>query len=339
MSFMYPQLLWLVPLALLLGPALAYCAWKRHWQLVRRWGDQHLVHCHTKPMSKRSIAIKGALTAVGFALAVVALSRPYSPHARQQFPAGTVDCVVLLDLSRSMAAADCQGKTRIATATAAIKDELLPALGGNQVGIITYAGRATPRVFLTYEHKAIAWLAENAFSVSNASGDGSAMGKAFDLAFQYFDVDSGKTHKKMIVLLSDGGVDDDTKLEAIVKGLHERSIELVVFGVGQTTPAQIPMSELSKEDQKLASGRFYQENGQTIRTALNEQLLNQLAEATGGAYQRVTEPKDASLARRQSEFELVERVSREELFFYPALGFLACFIIVAMQGAFHRSNR
>ncbi len=338
MNVMYPQLLWLLPLALALGPALAYLAWRRHWQLIKRWGDMQLIQRHTKPMTKRTVAFKGAVLAVGFALAVGALSRPYSPNATHEVPAGTVDCVVLLDVSRSMAASDCQGNTRIKTATAAIKDEILPALSGNQVGIITYAGRATPRVFLTYEHKSIGWLAENAFTVSSASGDGSAMGKAFDLAFQYFDVDSKKNHKKLIVLFSDGGVDDETKLEPIVAGLKERSVELVVLGVGQTIPAQILVSELSKEDQKVASGRFYQENGHTIRTALNEQLLNQLSEECGGSYQRVVEPRDASLARQKADLEMHEKVSRKELFFYPVLGFLACVIVVAMQGTLRRKD-
>lgn len=338
MSFMYPQLLWLVPLALVLGPALAYASWRRHWQLIGRWGDTHLLSRHTKPLKAGTIIFKGAVLTVGLTLAVVALSRPYSPKTTQEVPAGTVDCVVLLDISRSMAATDCQSKTRIATANAAIKDQLLPALGGNQVGVITYAGRATPRVFLTYEHKAIGWLADNAFNVSSASGDGSAMGAAFDLAFRYFDVDSKKGHRKVIVLLSDGGVDDDTKLDTIVGGLRERSIELFVFGMGQPIPAVIPMAELSKDDQKLASGRFYQENGQTIRTTLNEQLLNQLAEAANGSYQRVVEPRDASLARFKGELEMRERVSRKEMFFYPGLGFLVCLTIVALSGARQRKN-
>lgn len=338
MSFLYPQLLWLVPVALALGPVLACAAWARHWQLIRRWGDLHLLPRHTKPMSGRMIARKGIILAVGFALAVMALSRPYSPHATLETPAGTVDCVVLLDISRSMAASDCQGKTRIKTATTAIKDELLTALSGNQVGIVTYAGRATPRVFLTYEHQAIGWLADNAFTVSSASGDGSAMGKAFELAFQYFDVDSKKKHKKIIVLFSDGGVDDDTRLEPIVAGLKERAIELIVLGVGQPIPAPIPVTELSKEDQNVASGRFYQENGQTVRTALDERLLIQLAEACGGSYQRVVEPRDASLGRQKSDLDLRERVSRKELFFYPALGFLVCLLIVAAQGSLKHKN-
>ncbi len=61
------------------------------------------------------------------------------------------------------------------------------------------------------------------------AGEARSWARRFNLAFELFDLDSDNNHRKVIMLLSDGG--NDAGLDAlndIVKQLRERNIELVI---------------------------------------------------------------------------------------------------------------
>lgn len=341
----WPWLL-LAPLAV----ALVWLARRRNRQIVSACGNSRHQAQYDRSGTARAYALKATLAALAVVAAGAALMRPSVPNAVTEFPAGKADVVVLVDASRSMGAKDCRDESRLRTARQVLRHGVLPSLNNNRVGLISYAGKAVPRVFLTPEVDTVAWLIDNGLDISSTPGEGSALGRAFDLAFRFFDVDSkadpktGQSEReKYIILLSDGGIDDDTRVEAIVAGCNKRKVKLIVLGLGQPVLTRIPISELPLSDQRLSAGPFYQIEGQDAKTALDENILQGLAKSVNdGIYARVTHVSEVSFPRLVSGVEMQKRVSERELFWYPMLAcwvlVLACFVVTA-RGTTRASER
>lgn len=334
MHFLQEQAwLWL-PLALL-GAIIAWLAHRRQWQMIGSWGSADNAARYGVEVPRGRFVLKGVIASAALVVGFVALARPAIQSKRVEFQAGSVDVVVLLDASRSMAARDCKGMTRLNRARAILREEISPSLDHNQLGVIAYAGKATPVVFLTDQLETVNWLAENELKISSAPGQGSAMGQAFDLAFKYFDHDSDASRRKMIVLLSDGGTDDDTKLVDIAAGCRERNVTVVVVGLGTLRPAFIPVEELGEEDRRLSTDQFYRIDGKPAATALDVVTLSQLTKALGDntTFIQVTGPDDFSFKPLTSHLSPREKVGTRELYFYPCLVFFALLCVTPVLTA------
>jgi uncharacterized protein YegL len=327
--FLQPQVLWLAPLVLL-GPAIVYAAWMRYLQMST-WGRRPAAVRNQTTKERRKFARKAFFLLLAITCGIAALARPSLPSRHTQYQAGKVDGIAMLDFSRSMAARDCRNKTRMQTAKENLHDEVLPAMTGNRMGVITFAGEANATVYLTKHHKPIYWLLEHELKISSAPGDGSALGKAFELAFRYFDVDSKPDREKLILLYSDGGADDKTDIATIAEGCRKRRIKLIVIGLGGTTPALIPTAELSEEDQRMSIGQFYKVGSEFATTAIDKQLLDSLAKAAGGTFLHIDRWQDFRLAEQTAEFEPQEVVEEDELFQIPACLFLLVLMAAALS--------
>lgn len=342
MHFLAPQELWWAVLALA-GALAVLVAIARQRQMLKGWygnnadevaenGGNSGAHRDNgevpggtfgSPLSRRRFVLKGAAVVLAVVAAAIALARPSMPHTHVEFAAGSVDVVVLLDVSRSMAARDCEGVSRINTARGIIREQIVPSLDRNRIGIVSYAGQAVPQVFLTYELDTVRWLTEHELKISSAPGQGSAMSEAFGLAFKYFDEDSDRSRRKMIVLLSDGGSDDKTNIAVIAENCRKRDIHLIVAGTGTTTPALIPVEELSEFDRRTATDRFYKLNGKQALTALEAGTLTELVGRCGSSATLVpvTSVNDFQFKPLASALKPQEKPGEKELFFYPALVF------------------
>lgn len=331
---MHFQHMWLLALLLVIPPLVAgavLAAFARKQQFVARYGERKLTQKGTRTMTRLVARTRAALCALGVALLIVALARPSLDSGRVEFPQGTTDVIVLVDVSRSMAAVDYQGKmpqgtqfthgTRLDMARHLIREDVVPSLGANRLGIVTYAGDAFPLAFLTGDASAVDWVQRRAATVSSAPGEGSALAKAFVLAFKMFELDSNSSHRKVIILFSDGGNDDGLdELSAVVQQLQARGITLVVVGLGKTTPSPIPVKELSPLDQQSQYGQeFYQNNGETATTQLDENVLRLLANRSGGKYVRVNQAGDFSFGSIAQRLEMEYRPGQQQLFVYPLM--------------------
>ena len=331
MYFHNPEAFWLLAIVLPLGTLFTLLTYWRRRQLRQAWGDDNLLGKQSSPLNIWLYAARTALVCAGLTAVVVALARPAEEKGRSEFPQGTTDLVVLTDVSRSMAALDYKGKipadspfkngTRLDMARYLMMKEVIPALGANRFGIVTYAGDAFPLAFLTMDVPAVDWVSRRAMTINSAPGNGSAMVKAFYMAMALFELDSDKDHRKIIVLFSDGGNDDGLdELSAVCKELNKRGIELVVVGVGRPVPSAIPIAELPPSDrQQFYNKEFYELNGEVVTTQLDENALRILANRSGGRYVRVNNAGDFSFDNLAQRLELKYRPGRKELFFYPLL--------------------
>lgn len=330
MHFQYmPMLLLLLVIPpLVLGAVMA--AFARKQAFIASYGERKLTQKGARTMSRLVAWTRAVSAALGVAMLVVALARPSLESGRVEFPQGSTDVIVMVDVSRSMAALDYKGKmpqktlfdhgTRLDMARHLIREDVVPALGANRLGIVTFAGEAFPLAPLTGDASAVDWMQIRAATISSAPGEGSALVKAFTTAFKLFDLDSKPDHRKVIILFSDGGNDDDLDgLNAITQELRNRGVELVVVGLGKTTPSPIPVKELSPADQYSREEFYTDKNGEVAMSQLDENVLRLLANRAGGRYVRVNQAGDFSFSSLAQRLDLQYRPGRQQLFMYPLM--------------------
>ncbi|HEY9867704.1 MAG TPA: VWA domain-containing protein [Candidatus Obscuribacterales bacterium] len=352
MHFLNEVVLWALAVVPPVGAILVWLAWRRKQQLQAFYGEEQLVTRYSKPARKEVYQFKALWVFLALACFVVALARPSFQNGLAEFPSGSVDVIAVVDVSRSMAAQDYKGKlsgyywsggTRLDMARYLIVNEVVPSIKANHIGVVSYSGEAFPQAFLTDDLPALQWALKRALTVSSAPGEGSNLIKAFDLAFTLYDVDSNPGRKKIIVLFSDGGNDDGAEgLGEIAAECRKRDIELVVVGLGKTTPSAIPVSQLSPADQESMRGKeWYEVDGEIVRTALDENTLRYLANASGGRYTRVDDPSDFRLGSLISSVEVKYKKGEQEVFMYPlllALLFVVLAVVAPLEPASTKPN-
>lgn len=355
MHLLNPGALWY----LLLVPVLLAITWlnfKRRQFLYLQYCEQRLFDRVARPLPVGRYLLKGFFLSLSVAGIVVALSRPAVDSSTSEFPRGKTDVVTMIDVSRSMAALDYKGKlpessktvsgTRLDMVKQLIKTRLIPELQGNQLGIVSYAGKAFPQAFLTDDLSSLNWIIDRAVTVSSAPGEGSGMARALAMSIVMFETDSPPDHDRLLVIFSDGGNDDEMKdLQTLSKHCREHRIKVIVAGIGNITSSPIPVKELAADDE-VAKGlqhngkQWYEQGGEVVRTALDENFLKILTKETGGTYVRVSSADDLNIISLAKNYTVSKRAGVKEFFLYPLLiGFLAMIAATVVSREFTSRKR
>jgi len=151
-----------------------------------------------------------------------------------------IDIIVLLDVSRSMLAEDI-APNRLERAKLAIRDDLLPALGGDRIGLITFAGDATATCPLTADYGFFR-LALNDVNIQSAARGGTLIGDAIRKAGDLFADDKLDTHK-VVILITDGEDHESMPPEAAAGLWEDQKVPIVALALGDPDQgARIPIT-------------------------------------------------------------------------------------------------
>ncbi|HOQ87766.1 MAG TPA: VWA domain-containing protein [Phycisphaerae bacterium] len=265
----YLHLLWAVP-------ALAAVVWYgqyRKQRALRAFATWNL-HAHLLPQVSvarqwvRSILVLAAMVAI-----VLGAVGPRWGVTYEDVPRRGIDIMFVLDVSRSMLAEDIK-PNRLERAKQAI-DDVLQVLGGDRVGLVTFAGTAVLNCPLTINYSAFRMTLDEVGPLTSTRG-GTLIGDAVRLAADSF-VDPIKQYKAIIVI-TDGEDQESYPVEAATKAFQEKGIRVFTVGLGSTDEgARIPME---KNGQRL----YLQYDGQEVWSKMNPEPLRQMAIAGGGAY-------------------------------------------------------
>jgi Ca-activated chloride channel family protein len=216
-----------------------------------------------------------------------------------------------------MAAEDYGTQSRLERARQVAR-QLLRQLHGNRVGIITYAGVSFRQAELTNDLDALDFILHHWITINAVGMGGSNLGQAIEAGLTLFQVDD-LGRDKLIVLLSDGGTQDDELHTVLTKTTHE-GVKIMALGLGGTQPARIPQYDTEKK----FTG-YLQVDGQVITSRLNEDTLRHIANATKGAYTRITSGNDCPNLLRHPEVLGKHVTQDEQKLFQPflLLGLLA----------------
>jgi len=262
----------LIPLALLLWLLWRQRLSSRSWQgVVEPRLLPHLLigqSARQRPWTLFAVALGGLLSVI--AMAGPAWQKLEVPVFRQPS-----SLVVLLDLSRSMDAADIK-PSRLQRAQMKLRDILAQQKEGD-TALIVYA--ASPFVVspLTSDAKTIASQLES-LTTDLMPAQGSRPDRAIVMAQQLLQ-QSGAAHGG-VLLISDGidGEELDDLKEA-VKNLVKAGHRLSVLGVGSPEGAPIP----------AADGGFLKDrNGAIVLPRLDDAVLETLARQGNGSYHRIS---------------------------------------------------
>ncbi len=228
----------------------------------------------------------------GLGLLILAATGPKVGTRVMELKRQGVDVLLLLDTSTSMDATDVR-PSRLEKAKYEA-GRLIDRLEGDRVGIIVFAGSAHLHCPLTSDYAALR-LFLNATDTRLVQFQGTVIGEALDLALATFDSESRKY--KTVVVLSDGEDHDSRALETAQKAV-EQGIIIHTVGIGTKAGAPVPLvggAEFKKD-----------QDGRIVTSILNELVLEELARAGGGTYQRV-DNRSGNLSGLAEEIDAMEK--------------------------------
>ncbi len=272
MKFAAPHLLWLLWIIPLLAFFL-WQAWRRKQYLISQFVQSRLLNSLTIGVSKTRQKIRLAMLVLSVGLLCLCLARPEWGFGWEEAKERGLDIVVAIDTSRSMLANDVT-PNRLERAKLAALD-LKSLAPSDRLGLIAFAGTAFLQSPLSLDEQAFRQSVQ-ALNVSIMPQGGTALAEAVQTALEAFKKDND--NYKVLVLFSDGEDHDSGAVEAARAAAKEG---LRIFTVGVGTPA----GELlrAKDDQGNVS--FIKDSeGNVVKSRLNEPLLRQLGEITGGFY-------------------------------------------------------
>ncbi len=276
----------------------------------------------------RSRGVQAVLAVVTALALAVAAARPQFGFDWVQRRAKGVNLVVVLDVSRSMDAADAS-PSRLEQARREILD-LLVLLRGDSVGLVLVANGGYLRLPLTTDYGTFAWALQDT-STSTIAAQGTALAGGLDVATGMLTRAGGAG--RAILVVSDGEFHDDpTSLATSLDAVRAADIRVYSVGVGEVEGAPIPLPE----------GGFKKDRGGgLVLSKLDEDQLRHLALSTGGVYVRsvagdgdVRGIYEGEIRKHQTDVE--REVRREQIpheqYQWPLGVALACLAVGAAFG-------
>ncbi len=256
-----------------------------------------------------------ALKIFTYALLVTAFARPQSSSSLKNVNIEGIDIVMALDISGSMLAEDFT-PNRL-EASKEVAKEFIRGRSNDRIGLVIFSGESFTQCPLTTDHGILLNLMSDIRS--GMIEDGTAIGDGLGTAVNRLKKSTAVS--KVIILLTDGennrGFIDPLSAAEIAKVYNLR---VYTIGVGTTGLAPYPI--------ETPFGRQYQQ----MEVRIDEPLMRQIAEMTGGKYFRATNNK--KLEEIYQEIDQLEKskidvteFKRKSEEFYP-LVFAALFLIL-----------
>ena len=259
---------WLALLWVVLGVAAVsvYGAWQRR-RALRQFASANLLPRLTPPSGWGRPLLRLSLVTLCLVALVAAIIDPRWGEREQQVARRNIDVLVLLDVSRSMLARDI-APNRLERAKLSIRDDLLPVLGGDRIGLITFAGAATLACPLTNDYGFFRLALDDVSTESTPRG-GTLIGDAIRKAADSFP-DKLSTNK-VIILITDGEDQDSFPVEAASTAWKDGGIPIVALAVGdEREGARIPIQSGRGE-------KYLEHSGQVVWTKANFDDLRKIA--------------------------------------------------------------
>jgi Ca-activated chloride channel homolog len=274
MRFEHPNLLWLL---LVLLPALALFFWwsmRSRQRLLTQFIEARLLSQLTIGISPLRQKIRFGCLVFAAALLVVTLARPQHGFDLQEVEQRGLDIMVAVDTSKSMLATDIAPNRLERAKLAAL--ELMQKSGADRMGLVAFAGDAFLECPLTIDNTAFQQCVQ-ALDVNSIPQGGTAIAAAIDTALTAFKEDS---RHKVLVLLTDGE-DNVSEADALVAAQNAAKAGLKIFTIGIGTAAG---DLIRVTDANGNSDYVRDEQGNVVKSHLNEALLQQIAGTAGGFY-------------------------------------------------------
>ena len=272
-EFAAPERLWwlcLVPIIIVTYALLTL--WTK--RKLRRFGNKATLRELMPDYSAARGWIKISLFALAVGFVVLAMARPQTGSKLRSVETEGREIVLAVDVSNSMLAEDTE-PSRMARTRYAIQ-QLTRHMKNDHVGIVAFADDVEVLLPITSDYK----MAESklrSLSPSLIANQGTDIGEALEVSLLSFSNQSRNARNRVIILITDGEAHDSKALE-VAERAKEEGVVICCIGIGTPEGTTLKIDGQMIED----------EDGKMVVTKLNEQLLMDIASATGGVYMRST---------------------------------------------------
>ena len=216
------------------------------------------------------------LVLLGLACVIAALTQPRLGYTWEQSKRKGRDVLIAIDCSKSMLATDL-APSRLGRAKLAAQD-LIGQLGGDRAGLIAFAGSAFLQAPMTVDYSAVlASLAELDADIIPRGGTNIAA--AIQTAVEAFG--KGESDHRALIIFTDGEELDEDAVKAAAA--LDGAVRIYTVGLGSADGSLIPLPGANGGTDFVKD-----ENGQIVKSRLDEERLRKIAEATGGFYVHLT---------------------------------------------------
>ncbi|MEQ8910074.1 MAG: VWA domain-containing protein [Vicingaceae bacterium] len=249
--------------------------WKK--QARERFAEYRLLNQIMPNYSDGKFTWKFVLFLIAYVFMVIGTANPQIGTKMEEVKREGIDLIVALDVSNSMKAEDLS-PNRLERAKRAML-QLVEDLKSDRLGIIVFAGQAYTQLPITTDYAA-AKLFLNTIDTDIVPTQGTAIGSAIELAMESYDFEKGG--QKALIIVTDGENHEDDAITAAEEA-QEKGVKVYTIGMGTPMGAPIPIFRRGKQ------AGFRQDNqGNTVVSSLNEEMLQDIAASGDGVYVRAT---------------------------------------------------
>ncbi len=206
-------------------------------------------------------------------LVLVSLARPRWGYAFDEVRRKGLDLILAVDVSRSMLSNDVS-PNRLERVKLATQD-LLNELQGDRVGLIAFAGRAFLQAPLTIDYDA-AVDSINDLDAKSIPEGGTNISDAIALATRTYG--KAATGNRALIIFTDGE-ELNGDAAAAAKAAADAGVRIFTVGVGTPGGSLIPI-----QGENGGTAFVKDEQGEVVKSKLDESRLREIAQATGGFY-------------------------------------------------------
>lgn len=306
-------LLLLIPVLILLFRAVL--RWKKN--TVKKIGDEMLVRQLIRSFSPKKYTARFIIVLLSFSCLIIAAANLQSATRAEKINRQGIDIMIVLDVSRSMLAADIK-PSRLERSKQFIS-KLMNKLENDRVGLVIFAGRAYMQMPLTSDHTAAGLYVSNA-SPDAVPAQGTVIADALKVANSGFNAKDKKY--KAVILITDGEDHDEQALK-MAKQLAGNGVVIHTIGVGSTQGAPIvnPITGESRRDL----------HGNIVISRLNEQELTDIAHAANGIYQQLNDIETVA-DKITAQFAGMEQKTIQDNRLLNYRSFFQWFLVLAFAG-------
>ena len=257
-----------------------------------------------------------ALRIAALSLIIVALARPRSSTETEKIDTEGIDIVLAMDVSTSMLARDFEPDRISAAKDIAI--EFIAQRPSDRMGIVVFAGESYTQCPLTTDRATLINLMKDV--QTDLIEDGTAIGNGLATAVARMKDSDAKS--RVIILLTDG-VNNRGEIAPATAAEIAKTYGIRVYTIGLGTNGEAPYPVMTNWGVELRK----------MPVEIDEALLKNIAEATGGRYFRATD--NTKLSEIYSEINQMEKVRStvdsfpvyKELFGKYAVWALVCLLL------------
>jgi Ca-activated chloride channel homolog len=271
------------------------------WYLYRRRSRRTILFSRASamataagPLARVLARLPDWLRAATLAALIVALAGPRSGMSMTAVEADGIAIALVVDISSSMLAEDFHPQNRLAVARQTVAN-FVRGRQYDRIAMVAFAGQAVTLVPLTIDYHVL-FAAMEQLQIGIVE-DGTAIGTAIATAANRLREAPGE---RVMILLTDGE-NNRGEIDPLTAARAAAAFDIRIHTVAVGTDGMAPIP--------IARGMFGGYQYANLPVSIDEELLQEIADLTGGKYFRATD--EAALERIYGEIDDLETTSVE----------------------------